>query len=81
MILFFAFGILMIFVGITLGVFLFLRPDRAIELQQQFYLKINWRIEPVNMPLEIRNTKIMAAFFIFVIVCLTTYAITYGTRY
>jgi len=45
--------------SISLGLFLFLRPSSAIELQKKFYEKINWRIEPVSMSKEIRNTRIM----------------------
>jgi len=32
------------------------------EIQKKFYEKINWRIEPISMQKEIRNTKIMGAF-------------------
>ena len=47
-----------------MGLFLFLKPSLAIELQKKFYEKINWRIEPVSMPKEIRNTRIMGLFLI-----------------
>lgn len=39
-------------------------PDKAILFQQRFYLKINWRIEPVSLKKEIRNTRIMGLFLI-----------------
>jgi hypothetical protein len=45
--------------GIGAGVFLFVKPLGAIEMQRRFYEKINWRIEPISVPKEIRNTKIM----------------------
>jgi hypothetical protein len=35
------------------------RPELAIEIQRRFYARINWKIEPVSMPKEIRNTRIM----------------------
>ncbi len=41
------------------GLFLFLKPELAIDIQRRFYEKINWRIEPVSMEKELRNTKIM----------------------
>lgn len=41
------------------GSFVFVDPARAIELQKRFYAKINWRIEPIDMRKELRNTKIM----------------------
>jgi len=49
-------------VSITIGLFVFFRPELTIEIQRKFYEKINWRIEPISMQKEIRNTKIMGAF-------------------
>ena len=43
---------------------MFLKPARTIEAQRRFYLRINWRIEPVSMRKEIRNTKLMGVFLI-----------------
>lgn len=51
-------------VSIIAGIFLFLRPASAIEFQRRFYEKINWRIEPISMEKEKRNTKIMGLFLI-----------------
>lgn len=34
-------------------------PSQAIKIQQRFYEKINWKIEPINLKKELRNTKIM----------------------
>ncbi|MCM8770608.1 MAG: hypothetical protein NC936_01905 [Candidatus Omnitrophica bacterium] len=56
--------ILLSITSVLLGSFMFLKPSYAIELQRRFYLKINWKMEPVSMPLEIRNTKIMGLFLI-----------------
>lgn len=50
----------------SIGLFLFLRPALAIKIQKRFYEKINWRIEPISMPKEIRNTKIMGLFLFFI---------------
>jgi len=33
-------------------------------MQKKFYAKINWRIEPISMQKEIRNTKIMGIFLV-----------------
>ena len=49
-------------VGITIGLFVFFKPELTIEIQRKFYEKINWRIEPISMQKEIRNTKIMGVF-------------------
>ncbi len=51
--------ILCVLVSIPIGLILFLKPACAIEMQRKFYEKINWKIEPISMPKEIRNTKIM----------------------
>ncbi len=51
-------------VSLILGILVWKRPERAIEIQRRFYLKINWKIEPVSMEKEIRNTKLMGAFLI-----------------
>lgn len=52
--------------GLFTGSVLFVRPKAAIALQKKFYEKINWRIEPVSMEKEIRNTRLMGLFtFIF----------------
>jgi hypothetical protein len=63
----FKFLLIVIFISaisILIGLFIFLNPSLAIEIQKQFYAKINWRIEPISVPKEIRNTKIMGLFLI-----------------
>jgi len=56
--------ILISVVSILIGLLLFLNPAMAIEIQRKFYERINWRIEPISMQKEIRNTKIMGLFLI-----------------
>lgn len=41
------------------GIICLTNPGLAIKIQQRFYEKINWRIEPINLNLELRNTRIM----------------------
>ncbi len=41
------------------GLLCFFRPDSAIKLQQKFYEQINWKIEPINLNKELKNTRIM----------------------
>jgi hypothetical protein len=48
------------------GLLLAIKPRHAIELQRIFYTKINWRMEPIFMDKEIRNTRIMGIFLIAV---------------
>ena len=45
--------------GFGIGFFFIKKPEVAIELQRRFYAKINWKIEPISMPKEVRNTRIM----------------------
>ena len=45
---------------------MFFKPGAVIELQRKFYEKINWRIEPISMPKEIRNTRLMGIFLVLV---------------
>jgi len=59
-------ALLFIFAGLIFGAFVYLKPEPAIKMQMKFYEKINWRMVPVSMQKEIRNTKIMGLFlFIF----------------
>lgn len=58
--------LLLIQIAIAIGAFAsgllcHMKPSRAIKIQQQFYAKINWKIEPINLDKELRNTKIMGA--------------------
>ena len=46
------------------GLILIFKPRSAIDLQIRFYRLINWRIEPISLDKEIRNTRIMGAFLI-----------------
>ena len=52
--------------GIIVGAFLHLKAALAIEMQRKFYLSINWRIEPVSMEKELKNTKIMGRIMVFI---------------
>ncbi|MCK9614830.1 MAG: hypothetical protein M0R48_04910 [Candidatus Omnitrophica bacterium] len=52
--------------GFFIGLFLVIKPRQAIELQKNFYAKINWRIEPISFEKEIRNTRLMGFFLIVI---------------
>ncbi len=60
--------------SIIIGLFLVINPAAAIEVQRRFYEKINWRIEPISMQKELRNTKIMGIFLIILSCLLIIYA-------
>ena len=62
-------------VGIIIGLFVFFKPELTIEIQRKFYEKINWRIEPISMQKEIRNTKIMGMFLVAVAILTIIYSL------
>lgn len=49
-------------IGLFIGFSMAFRPAQAIEMQKNFYEKINWRMEPISMEKEIANTRIMGLF-------------------
>ena len=51
-------------VAVFLGAGIFFKPSLVISWQQRFYEKINWRMEPISMPKEIKNTRLMGLFLI-----------------
>jgi len=59
MIIVFLIATLISLIGIAIGLILFYNPALGIELQRRFYEKINWRMEPISMYKEIRNTRFM----------------------
>lgn len=61
-----AIQILLCALGITIGLFVFLKPELTIKIQTRFYEKINWRMEPISLPKEIKSTKLMG-FFLFAV--------------
>jgi hypothetical protein len=67
--------ILISVIGIIIGLFVFFKPELAIEIQRRFYEKLNWRIEPISMQKEIRNIKIMGIFLVAVAVVTIIYSL------
>ncbi|MFH1076431.1 MAG: hypothetical protein V1753_06265 [Pseudomonadota bacterium] len=67
--------LIMLAVGMSLavGLVVFLKPEAVIEFQRRFYEKINWRVEPISMPKEIRNTKIMGLFLVVIALAVVVY--------
>lgn len=51
--------------GLGVGLFLILQPDAAIRIQTKVYAKINWRMTPICLKKEIRNTRLMGIFLCF----------------
>ncbi|OGW76083.1 MAG: hypothetical protein A2Z72_01825 [Omnitrophica bacterium RBG_13_46_9] len=46
-------------IAMLLGIFFIWQPKRIIEAQIAIYRPFNWKIEPVSMEKEIRNTRLM----------------------
>ena len=73
--LFLANSILIFAISIFLGCFLLLGSSRAIEIQRRLYEKMNWRIEPISMQKEIRNTRFMGLFLLILILLSIIYLV------
>jgi len=52
------------FGGLVVGLFLIANPYLGIEIQRRFYEKINWKIEPISLSREIRNTRLIGWFLL-----------------
>ncbi len=64
--------------ALCLGFFVYKDPSRMIEAQKRFYALINWRMEPISMEKEIRNTRWMGLFLIVFTLGSIIYHLTRG---
>lgn len=64
-------------IGFSVGSFLFFKPERSIDIQRRFYELINWKIEPVSIRKEIRNTRIMGAILVIIVVLISFYTLCF----
>ena len=46
-------------VAVIFGALVAWKPRKTIDIQIAFYRPLNWKIEPISMEKEIRNTRIM----------------------
>ena len=51
----------MAFIAVMVGTLIAWKPRKAIDMQIVFYRFINWKMEPISMKKEVRNTRIMGA--------------------
>ena len=65
-------------IGVAVGVMLIAKPAAAIEIQKRFYARINWRMEPISMPKELRNTRLMGAVVIVFLIVIVSFAFFSG---
>ncbi len=49
----------MAIIAVALGALIAWMPRRVIDMQIAFYRLINWKMEPISMEKEIRNTRLM----------------------
>lgn len=67
-----------VLMALFLGFFVYRNPMQVIGMQKRFYELINWRMEPISMPKEIRNTRLMGFFLIvFTVICSLYYWLAY----
>ena len=64
-------------VSLFVGVFLAAKPQQAMKIQIKFYEKINWRVEPISIDKEIRNTRAMGVLLLVVFVVSLLYGFTH----
>lgn len=65
--------VITILAAFAFGFFIYRFPLKAFEIQKKFYALINWRIEPISLEKEIRNTKGMGLFLMAVVLAAVCY--------
>ena len=56
--------------GIAASILYLLKPELVVELQKKCYAKMNWKVEPLSLEKELRNTRfigISLGFFLAVV--------------
>jgi len=56
--------ILIAFAGISVGGLSAVSPRRSIELYQWIMKWFNWRVEPIDLKKEIRNTRVLGVLMV-----------------
>ena len=54
--------------SLVIGIFVIRRPEQAIRIEQAFYARINWRLEPLDLQKEIKHTRLMGAALITIVI-------------
>jgi hypothetical protein len=75
--LFFFIEIMVSILALINGFICITSPKLAIKIQQDFYARINWRIEPINLDKELKNTRLMGIISLALSLILIIYII-YG---
>jgi len=56
---FYLFQVILSVFALLMGIMLIIVPRKVIDLQIALYRPFNWKLEPISMEKEIRNTRIM----------------------
>lgn len=51
--------LMIVIIAIAFGALVAWKPKKVIDMQIALYRPFNWKIEPISMKKEIRNTRIM----------------------
>lgn len=55
----FCISLMIVVIGMIFGALITWKPKKAIDIQIALYKPFNWKLEPIDMDKEIRNTRIM----------------------
>jgi len=59
--------------GAMFGLFLFISPIKAIDMERKFYERRNWRLEPISMKKALLNIKVMGLILMIAVVLINYY--------
>ncbi len=55
----FCIQLMIVVIAIVFGALIAWKPKKTIDIQIALYRPFNWKLEPISMEKEIRNTRIM----------------------
>lgn len=58
-----------------IGIFCVYKPERAINMEQEFYRWLNWETRPISMKNEVRNTVIMGILLVMLSLVIAYYVV------
>jgi hypothetical protein len=64
-------------IGLMIGALLILNPLMSIEIQRIIYAKMNWKIEPISLPKEVRNLRLLGLFMV-IFLCATLFLVFFS---
>ena len=61
--------------AILFGALISWKPRKTIDIQSALYRPFNWKLEPISMEKEIRNTRIMG--FVLIVIGIISIVVSY----